>query len=260
MTTAEARGPAAPREKSFRATRRLDQTHCVRDRVLCAAITIHLRHDDRRDALRLASLEVRLPILESEVDAERSIDARHDRRLGEVPTPHLHQAGALRLNRGDDGLRSSFDDRTNGLCHHPPEPAYADADHSATDDDRSECRDAAAGDQHLPATSPTELVAVSPRRELRSEWFADSNQLGSIAHGRESDVVGRHSASRVGVETVGFLDRLPTLFERRQVPALALPADDPQPTLRRVERQAASDGKRLERLIGAERLVAEKTG
>src|SRR5262249_31931011 len=118
--------------------------------------------------------------------------------------------------------------------------------------------DPAPGEQQLATSPPTELIAVSPRGEFRAQRLADANERQPVAQLGEPDVVRRDPASRVTVPLLGLLDRLPALFQRREVPALALRTDDPQPPLGGVERQALADRKRLDGLVGAERLIAEQ--
>lgn len=77
---------------------------------------------------------------------------------------------------------------------------------------------------------------------------------------RETDVVSRYATTRITIEPLRLLDRFPSFFEWCEVPALALPADNPKSALRRIESQSLPDRKRLERLVAAERFVAEKTG
>src|SRR5262249_8370137 len=71
---------------------------------------------------------------------------------------------------------------------------------------------------------------------------------------------GRDAPSRVAVQPLGFLNCLPPLLERRQVPPLAVATDDPQTTLCSIEREAPPHGERLERLVAAQVLLAEETG
>src|SRR5690606_2785828 len=106
------------------------------------------------------------------------------------------------------------------------------------------------------ATSP-ELVAVPPRRELRSQRLADANQLEPLRQPGQSDVLRRDPLPRPAERSLTRFDRLPALLERREVPTLAVAADDPEPTLRRVERQPSPDGERLDRFVRGKRRCAE---
>jgi hypothetical protein len=59
---------------------------------------------------------------------------------------------------------------------------------------------------------PPELISVAPRGELRTQRLADPNQLRAVTELGETDVLRRHTASRVAVESLGALDRLPSLL------------------------------------------------
>ena len=55
-------------------------------------------------------------------------------------------------------------------------------------------------------------------------------------------------------------DGFPALLERREVPAVARRADDPEPALCGVERKAAANGETFYEIIRAEWAVAEQAG
>ncbi len=105
-----------------------------------------------------------------------------------------------------------------------------------------------------------ESRAVAPRRDLREQRGSDAHELEPSAKAREPDVVGRHPQTRAAEETLAFVDRLPAFLERREIPPPAPRADHPQPSLLRVVRQPAADGKRRQKVIRAEVGVAEETG
>ena len=191
--------------------------------------------------------ERRLAVLESKIERERSVLGAHDRRLAEVPATHVQKPAVLRPNFRDDGLPTSADDGPPRLREHPPESADADAGHRAADDERPKRRDATAREQQLSSSPPPELIAVSPRRELRPQRLTDPNERQPVAQLGEPDVVGRDAPARVAVELLRVLDRFPALFERRKVPALALRADDPKPPFGGIERESLADRKRLDR-------------
>src|ERR1041385_636309 len=174
------------------------------------------------------------------------------------PSP-LHDPRLFGLNRRDDALRTTVDDGLHGLHRHPSKAADADPGDRSANEERAKRRDASARDEHLAPPTATELITVAPRGELRAQRLTDADELCPVAQLGEPNVLRRHPAPRVPIEALGVFDRLPSLLERRQVPAFALSAHDPKPALRRVERQTAPDRKRLERLVGAERLVAEET-
>src|SRR5688500_458324 len=62
-------------EIRFRAAQTLDFDDRFRYRLLAAAIAIHLRDDDGRDALGFATDESVAPVLEAEIDREMSVIA-----------------------------------------------------------------------------------------------------------------------------------------------------------------------------------------
>ena len=57
-----------------------------------------------------------------------------------------------------------------------------------------------------------------------------------------------------------MFDRLPARFQRRQIPAFAVPAHDPQASLRRVIRKPPADREIFDRRVPAKIRVAEQTG
>src|SRR5207237_641777 len=76
----------------------------------------------------------------------------------------------------------------------------------------------------------------------------------------EPNLVGRDTEPGGAELPLRLLDGLPARLQRREVPALALPADDPQPPPRPVVRETAAHGERFEHLVTAEWLVAEQAG
>ena len=91
-------------------------------------------------------------------------------------------------------------------------------------------------------TAPSELIAVAPRRELRTLRLADAHQLRTVGQAGQSDIVRAHPHARIAKRSLALLDRLPPLVERCEIPALTATADDPEPTVARVECDATSDG------------------
>ena len=61
-------------------------------------------------------------------------------------------------------------------------------------------------------------------------------------------------------QPLAVLDRLPTLFQGREVPASALDAHDPEPSLRGVESESPPYGETLQHLVRAEGLLTEHAG
>ena len=115
------------------------------------------------------------------------------------------------------------------------------------------------GERH-PAPPPPKLVPVAPRGELRPQRFPDAHQREALRVTGKADVVGGNAEVRVPEDPLAVLDGLPALFQRREVPAFALAADDPEEAAGGVERETASHGERLDNLVGAEGLAAENTG
>src|SRR5690348_667178 len=101
---------------------------------------------------------------------------------------------------------------------------------------------------------------VAPRGDLGEERRPDANELEPRAQMRERDVVGGHTQPRAAEETLAAVDRLPPLLERREVPALASRADDPEPSLHRIERQPPSYRAGGDVIVGTEVGVAEEAG
>src|SRR5687768_17170906 len=110
------------------------------------------------------------------------------------------------------------------------------------------------------APSAAELISISPRRELRALGLPNSHQLEPLAQSSKADVVGRHPQSGPRVGSLALLDRFPSLLERRQVPALAHPTDDPQTPFRGVVGEPAADWEVLERLVTTEIVITEEAG
>jgi hypothetical protein len=96
-----------------------------------------------------------------------------------------------------------------------------------------------------------DLATVAPGGELTTLRPADTDQLSALADLGEPDVVGGEALRRIVELLLAFLDRLPALVQRRQVPAPAALTDDPQPPLLLVEGEAAADGKILDGLVSA---------
>jgi hypothetical protein len=92
---------------------------------------------------------------------------------------------------------------------------------------------------HQPAT---EHRPIAPRRELRAQRLSDAHQLQSLGQSGQTDVVGGGSEHRATKPTLTRFDCLPPLLERRQVPAAAPQADDPETPFLGVECQAAANG------------------
>jgi hypothetical protein len=110
------------------------------------------------------------------------------------------------------------------------------------------------------STSSPELVAVSPCGKLGPLRFADPHELETFAKAGETDLVSRDAKLRPAIRALALFDRLPSLFDRRKVPAFALPAHHPQAALRSVECESTPDRKMLDSFVRSELSVAEQTG
>src|SRR5580704_7856844 len=109
-------------------------------------------------------------------------------------------------------------------------------DRKSTSHQPGDCRDRhRAGKDRLLATAP-ERVHIPPRRELGARRFADVYELEALREARQPDLIGRGPHPRRAILALALLDGLPALLDRRQVPAAALGADDPQSSSRAVER------------------------
>ncbi len=111
-----------------------------------------------------------------------------------------------------------------------------------------------------PSPSAAELVPVAPGGELAANGRADPDDLELVTDPGEADVVGRNPQPGVPEQALAVFDRLPPLLERGEIPAFAPTAYDPQPAAVPVERDPASDRKRLEDFVMAEGPIAEQTG
>ena len=69
---------------------------------------------------------------------------------------------------------------------------------------------------------------------------------------REGDIVRRIAKSRSAKETLAFIDGLPALLERREIPSPASRANGPEPPARRIEGKAMPDRKCGDLVVGAE--------
>ena len=105
-----------------------------------------------------------------------------------------------------------------------------------------------------------ELIPIAPRRKLSARGLADADQVETPAVACDPDVLGRRPHGRFPEQALTVLHSLPSLFQRREVPALALRAYHPEPTLGGIERQAPADREALQHLVRTEGLLAEHAG
>ena len=85
------------------------------------------------------------------------------------------------------------------------------------------------------------MIAVPPGCELGALRFPDPHEFETLGVARDADVPGRCPHAGAAVEAFTFLDRLPAFFQRRKVPTPALPAHNPEASLRGVERESPPD-------------------
>ncbi len=115
-----------------------------------------------------------------------------------------------------------------------------------------DCRDRhRAGNERLLATAP-ERIHIAPCRELEPWRLADADELQALREARQADLIGRGPYTRRAILALALLDGLPALLDRRQVPAAAPGADDPQTSVRTVEREPPANGQLFDDLIRAE--------
>src|SRR5690606_16419885 len=114
--------------------------------------------------------------------------------------------------------------------------------------------------RHLPPPTAPELVAVAPRRKLRSQRLANADEVEPIRRPRQTHILRGHPLARIAIQPLARLNGLPALFERREAPAFARAADDPQPAATRVKRQSATDGHLLQHVVPPQISRAEETG
>ena len=118
--------------------------------------------------------------------------------------------------------------------------------------------DAGAGDILDFATARAEVAPIPPRGELRAKRRADANQLQSVGSRARPMLLVETRTKVPRYESLALFDRLPALLERREIPAPAVMADDPEPSFVGVEREPTTDRKVLDTLIRAELLRTEQ--
>ena len=172
----------------------------------------------------------------------------------------LDEAAIGQWNLSDDGLRATVDERIETVRTPGPDNPDADACPENAADQCGRSSNGRSRQQQLSVPSPSELVAISPRRHLRALRFANANQVESFPKPGKADVVRRDAQAAVAVSLLRELDRFPSLVQRREVPALTPCAHHPESASRGIEGQPSPDGKHLERLVAAEVNVAVNTG
>lgn len=90
--------------------------------------------------------------------------------------------------------------------------------------------------------------------------MADPDQVEPLGQPCEADVRSRYSESGAPELAFAGFDRLPSLFERREIPSAAATAHDPEPAPLAIEGEATADRELLDHLVRAECRVAKETG
>ena len=234
--------------------RRLDQVHRVPDRVLASTHVVHLRKNRPRESARFGPLVPGLPFSLADLKFEALL------------VVGWANAGAEQILAIELNGRFAFGTKLHeSTAHLPDVEPVRDLVHQGEADTRGSSanhdapdNDSCAGPVQDRAPTPApELVAVAPRSELGALGLADAHQRQSLRMAGETDVVGGDADAGVPEEALAVLDRFPALLQRREVPAFALHAHDPEAAADRVEGQPAPHWERLHHLIGTQRLVAE---
>src|SRR5688500_17802563 len=77
------------------------------------AVAVDMRHKDARDAQRLTALDPRFSILETNIERERRVDARHQPGLRQVSPPYRDRADVVRTDPRCDLVGSAVHDRVD---------------------------------------------------------------------------------------------------------------------------------------------------
>jgi len=110
----------------------------------------------------------------------------------------------------------------------------------------------------MPHAAAAELIAVAPGSEFGAQRLTDTYQLGALPQPRESDLIGGEPHAGAAEESLALLDRFPAIVKGREVPALALAADHPEPAFRGVEGDAPAYAQVLHDGVLAEVTVTEE--
>ena len=184
-------------------------------------------------------------------------DTRCQSRLCEHGACDTHATPMAVANDRDGFIRPPPSRITCGLEKRPQCATDGETHRGASNHDRARACDSEARAQNHPAAPAAELIAIAPRRELGPQRSTDSYELSSFFQASQPDIGSRDAEGRRTKGTFASLDRLPTLFQRREIPPLAAPTHHPQSPLLGVERQPPSDGEVLYGFICAKQRVAE---
>ena len=187
----------------------------------------------------------------------RGIGARNQTRCVEVISLDPNRFVELVLEAEDHAPAIPLPNRARDGY---PTPNRRGARHHASDDNGADHGPDSARDQHGPSAAPAELVAVAPCGEFLADGIADPDEHEAFFQLCEADVVGRDPRTCVPEGAFAGFDRLPARLQRGEVPALAAPAHDPQPSLRPVKGEAAPDRELLDGFVPVEVALAEDAG
>ena len=170
----------------------------------------------------------------------------HKPCLREVRESQLEQSATTHRHSRDHENRSKRIEPVQQRLQQLQSPACRDTRRDMAHDKRPrDNADARTHHNRTPAAAP-ELIAVAPRGELGTQRLPDAHQLEPLVESSQADVFRGDTLSRRTEASLAILDRLPALFERRQVPTLALATHRPQAALGGVEGQPPPDGERLD--------------
>jgi len=107
--------------------------------------------------------------------------------------------------------------------------------------------------------STAERRAVTPGCKLRPQCSPDSHNIEAVADPSQTDVVCREADTCALEELLARFNDFESLFDRGEIPAGALSADDPETSLGWIEGYTDAEWKYLEHLVTSERTSAEHT-
>lgn len=159
-----------------------------------------------------------------------------------------------------DGTLVALDRDLRELVDAPAKAANTDPGGQAADDDGTDRRETKPHAGELAPSATAELIAVPPGRELRTKGCADPHEIDPVIDPREPNLICCDALFGIPIAALAFLDRLPALLDRSEIPSLAAPAHDPQTPKSGIKSQAPPYGKMLDRLVRTEWVVTEEAG
>ena len=241
---------------------RFDLIHGVPDRLLRAAHRVHSGEDRPRETACLAPL-VPSPLLslaDLDLEAQFIVGGRAHTGAWEVRPLELDHPALVRVQL-DQGARvpppvGNLDREIKGTQGAQGQSAGREAPNVDAPHDSYPGRRI----QNLLAPAPSELVPITPCGKLGAHGLSDADERQALRVTGKADVVGGHAYAGVPKDPLTHLHRFPAFFERGQIPALALGADNPQPAARGVKGEAAPDREGFDDLVGSEGPAAEHAG